>query len=143
MLEDEFGGGLSYGPALDVAEAFLAVGAELPVDGVRGAHRSTVRHRIKDGGADELLVVVLGAVVGVQIEVVRQQEALDVDAVVFESVFDLEVARRLPARHQMRPGGQLRFPAASDTPKTWIRLTRDLRDGRTAPDPPRIRARLW
>ena len=118
MLEDEFGGGLSYGPALDVAEAFLAVGVELPVVGVRGADRSAVGHRIEDGGGgDELLVVVLGAVVGVQIEAVRQREALDVEAVVFAAVVDLEVARRLPVRHQMRRGGQLRFPAASGTPK--------------------------
>ena len=145
VLEDEFGGGLSYSPALDVAEAFLAVGVELPVVGVRGADRSAVRHRIEDGGVgvDELLVVVLGAVAGVQIEAVRQREALDVDAVAFAAVFDLEVARRLPERHQMRRGGQLRSQPLPAPQKTGIRLTRDLRDGRAAPDPPRIRARLW
>ena len=79
---------------------------------------SAIRHRIEDGvGVDELLVVVLGAVAGVQIEAVRQREALDVDTVAFAAVFDLEDARRLPVRHQMRRGGQLRFPAASGTPK--------------------------
>ena len=73
VFEEDPGGALSDHPALQVAETVLAVGVELVVGGVAATDGSAVGDFADGGGfVDELLVVALRDLVGLQIEALRQ-----------------------------------------------------------------------